>query len=331
MASEEIVSLINDNIEALSSLRDKNLISRGKWGELNFEINKNDFDQIFHLLEQVRQYPIKLLPDAVAQQFRQQIDTFRQVCEQIDAFQISTPNAQQTRNSLSSQVHSLADQITGLMAQWLPFLAMEAGQSDFNSQILEKAREDQKAIKSILESLKTALPKGTEAAAKAGVDIYSSAFENEEKKLLKEARTWLITTSLLALITALIAAIFWNADYIYSAIFDLQPDQEQTSVVLRTLGNKAFILLVFGSATLWCGKIYKSLRHQAAVYKQKAISIDTFETFYSAASDPQAKDAVLLETTKAIFSEHRTGYLDGQAKESPDVYSQITKVLQKDS
>lgn len=330
MASKEVAATITASIDTLLSLRDENLISRRKWGELNFETIEPDFKQVFSLLEQIKLFPIELLPDPVANQLQQQLGQFVQFCSQIDAFQINIPDAQQTRNSLSAQIHSLPEQIIGLMAQWLPFLAMQAGQKDVNSPMLEKAKEDQQAIEDILDSLKSAIPKGTEAAAKVGVGIHSHSFDQEVDVLLKEAQKWLNYTGALALVTAMIASLFWNADYIYSALFNLQPDALEGAAVFRSIGNKAFILLVFGSATLWCGKIYKSLRHQAAAYKQKAISLDTFESFFSAATNPQTKDAVLLETTKAIFSEHRTGYLDNQQKGNPGVYSQITKVIQKD-
>ena len=53
--------------------------------------------------------------------------------------------------------------------------------------------------------------------------------------------------------------------------------------------------------------------HQASVYRFKALGLQTFRAFSSGASDAQTKDAVLMETTRAIFSVQDSGYIDSSS------------------
>ena len=52
--------------------------------------------------------------------------------------------------------------------------------------------------------------------------------------------------------------------------------------------------------------------HQSTTNKHRALSLQTFQAFSSAAADVQTKEAVLLETTKAIFSLSPSGYIDSK-------------------
>jgi len=64
------------------------------------------------------------------------------------------------------------------------------------------------------------------------------------------------------------------------------------------------------TATLWCGNLYKAAKHQAAANKFKGNSLKTFQAFVvNATDDDGIRDAVLIETTRAIFSESATGYI----------------------
>jgi len=90
-------------------------------------------------------------------------------------------------------------------------------------------------------------------------------------------------------------------------------DQNQ---IWQKLTTKLAILLVLITATAWCGKIYKALLHQSTVNRHRALSLQTFQAFSSAASDLQTKDAVLMQTTKAIFGDAGTGFVESGQKGS---------------
>lgn len=79
--------------------------------------------------------------------------------------------------------------------------------------------------------------------------------------------------------------------------------------IFQKLSTKLVVLAVLLSATIWCGRNYKALKHLATVNRHRALSIQTLQAFSAAASDVQVKDAVLLEATRAVFGNVPTGYI----------------------
>lgn len=65
--------------------------------------------------------------------------------------------------------------------------------------------------------------------------------------------------------------------------------------------------------------------HQASVYRFKALGLQTFRAFSAGASDSSTKDAVLMETTRAIFSTQDSGYIDQSG--SADSETRIVEIV----
>lgn len=82
------------------------------------------------------------------------------------------------------------------------------------------------------------------------------------------------------------------------------------------LSTKLIIISVFFTATLWAGKMYRALMHQATVNTHRANALQTFQAFTTASNDAHTRDAVLLETTKSIFSVSPSGYIDSDTNGS---------------
>ena len=110
----------------------------------------------------------------------------------------------------------------------------------------------------------------------------------------------------MALITLFIAYLMWLWT-------EAGLDQGQ---LFQKLGTKLVILLLLVSATAWCGRIYKALKHLATIYHHRALSIQTLQAFSAAASDEHTKNAVLLEATRAVFGNMPTGYVEGSSAET---------------
>jgi len=77
---------------------------------------------------------------------------------------------------------------------------------------------------------------------------------------------------------------------------------------------------------------HRSQSHLAVVNNQKAEALKTFKTFIESAESSEIRDAVLLETTRSIFSPTVTGFL-GPNEELPsspifDLARQLNKTGQ---
>jgi hypothetical protein len=53
--------------------------------------------------------------------------------------------------------------------------------------------------------------------------------------------------------------------------------------------------------------------HQSVINRHRANALKTFQAFVKASNDEKIRDAVLLETTRSIFSISPSGYIDAKA------------------
>lgn len=88
--------------------------------------------------------------------------------------------------------------------------------------------------------------------------------------------------------------------------------------------SKIVLLGVLIMATVWCGRIYKAIKHQAAINANRVNALKSFQAFVNARADEATKNAVLLETTRLIFALGTSDYLD----QSDGVIDSGTKVME---
>ena len=223
-----------------------------------------------------------------------------------------------------TQIHQAADALYTVAAGWIPFLAYQKGDVAENIEklstsvstangIVDKAKGEIDTKKKEIDNIIT---KAREASASAGAAVFTQDFDREATKLSGNATKWLIATAVLGSITLVIAGLTW---------FWTQTGLD-TGQIWQKVASKFIVLSILLTATLWCGKIYKALMHQSAINRHRALSLQTFQAFSSAASDVQTKDAVLLETTRSIFSQCMTGYVDS-ASTATDSDARVIEIV----
>lgn len=83
--------------------------------------------------------------------------------------------------------------------------------------------------------------------------------------------------------------------------------------------SKAAIIAVLFTGTVWCGRIYRALAHQATVNRHRALSLKTFQAFVKSTEDPLVRDSVLAAATKTVFGVVPTGLVDHTGGEESGV------------
>ncbi len=144
-------------------------------------------------------------------------------------------------------------------------------------------------------------------AAKAAVGEHKDYFENQKILMARKATKWLWATIIFAAITLGIA-IALPILRIFYLTGTHAIDQ------FTFISSKILIVGILLTATVWCGRNYKSMMHLMTINAQKSIALNTFRTFIDSAENQAIKDAIILETTKSIFSIPNTGYLDGETQ-----------------
>lgn len=301
------------------------LVSNPNWGTINFEAARGDLDLLFSLCSHIQQLPINILPNAIADTFIASLTQAGATVEKIRTFNIENGNPTGTRDQILGQVKAHAEHLLTTTQGWIPFLAYQKGDIQKNIDALNKTVTEANGI---LDSSKSEVKKkadeiadivtaAREASASAGVGVFTSDFDGEAESLSKEADKWLNYTLMFA-ITTLVVAFF----SIYIPI-----DKNATNAqIFQHMTSKLVVLLVLLTATIWCGRIYKAVKHQITVNRHRANALKTFQAFVKAASDEGTRNAVLLETTRSIFSNSPSGYLE-TAEAASDANTKVLEIF----
>jgi hypothetical protein len=95
---------------------------------------------------------------------------------------------------------------------------------------------------------------------------------------------------------------------------------------VRSIAFRVVLLSFFTYFIAWSARNYRANRHNEVVNTHRRIALSTFETFAKAAEgDKDTKNAVLIQTTQAIFSAQRSGYLGKEPDAGPQ--STIVEIL----
>ncbi len=315
MAKPDRATTLRELCESVTEKPIEQLVSHPDWGRVNFEGAGEDLKTIFGIANQLKNLPVELLPDG---EINPLIHCLQQVSEQVGSirkFSIEQANPTGVRDGIVTNLRNHAEQLYTQSQARIPFLAVQRGDVKRNEEALARAvtKADElnhSAVATANESkaeLEKIIAAAREASASVGVAVFTGDFKKTADDLGISAGNWLKLTAIFAAITILTAGFFPVVFPITEAGFTLTAIQIFTS--------KVVVLGALFAATIWIGRMYKATKHQESVNRHRENGLKTFQAFVKAASDDQTRNAVLIETTRSIFSITNTGYLDGA--ESP--------------
>ena len=308
MADKTVIANLKKEVERILAHKQEELITRSKWGEITFEDRRSDFERIYWFVSQLNAYPVEVLPDSILNSFVSALKTIADHLDQIDKFSVQSSNPTGTRDSLSNNLHQYTDSLYLQCASWIPFLAHQKGDIARNIANLTKSVKDADGIvtkakadiEQKSEEIDSIIQTAREASAGAGAAVFTKDFENTANENDKHATKWLWITIGMAVATFAFAMYLWN---------NVEVIPVEYNVFIQKLTTKLFALALMLSATIWCGRNYKALKHLATINRHRSLSIKTLQAFSHAATDVQVKDAVLLEATRAVFGNVPTGFI----------------------
>lgn len=308
-----------------TSIDPKSLMHRVEWGTIDFRAAEGDIGSIYEIVHLLDDLPLDRLPANAIQSIANSLENCWQWVEKINKFDLEgSPGSKRDEivNNLAIQQQELYINTQ----QWVPFLAYLKGDipaqlrsitssvSAASSQFDDFKKFSDQRSKDIDEIVRVT----REASAKAGVGVFTDEFLNDATARENEAKSWLDRATISAVVTVLTAvAFFW-----------IRAPENQYAVIQFST-SKIVILAMLIAVSAWCAGNYKANKHQAVVSRHKAHSLRTFQAFVQATENPAVKDAVLMETTRAIFSHNQTGYL--KADGAPDNPSRIVEIIKGNS
>lgn len=326
MAKEENVAPLNEAIATTLKFKIDNLVSRTDWGSINFEDAREDLDRIFAIINHLNILPLDYLTDQAVKQIHQALNQVNEVLKRLNEFSLDEGTPTQIRDQLINDIHAQADNFYTIATPWIPFLAYQKGDVAQNISALTSSVQEANSlvamakgdIESKYEEMDDIVVKAREASASAGAAVFTKDFDKESTGLKESAKTWLIVTGVLAIATIGFAILLWLVS---------EPTDNPWQAAQK-FGARIIVLVVLFTATLWCGRIYKALMHQAVTNRHRALSLQTFQAFSAAASDDETRNAVLTETTRSIFASSASGYIDAESgQDSPMKIVEISRTL----
>src|SRR5690606_29978681 len=124
--------------------------------------------------------------------------------------------------------------------------------------------------------------------------------DREAKDRAKSADTWLKWTIILTVVTSVVAlaavilVFFWTPTDVPQAI--------------QYVVSKLILLSALTFASVWCGRNYRSHKHNETLNLHRAHALMTFRAFVQGTQDPRVSDAVLVQAAHAAFTGRPTGY-----------------------
>ena len=316
MATAKQLHQLNEAITSVMLFAEKDMLKRSEWGAINFQGTEEDQRIVFDLFRDLQNMPLECLTDTACSQITAPISEVVEYLQQIDKFSLEQQNPTAARDDIAQQLHDAIDNLHAQAAPWIPYLAYRRGDISKNldqlRDTIDQANRLYDETKTWAETkradIETVSKAAREAAASAGAAVFSTSFTDAAMRQRILAFKWLLGTAGFATLT-LIAAIasFWWPPW---------PDNASTTLgnILPRLTTKIAGVGILFTATVWCGRVYRALLHQASVNERRGLSIATLQAFVSASNDLRTRDAVLLEATRSVFARAPTGYVDEQGR-----------------
>ena len=310
--SQEIKTLLQD----IHKFSDFELIIRqDTWGPINFESAKPDIELVLSITSALLSMPLEFLTQNIANSLKGRIPAVSQWLNEIDSFSIESGDASARRDNICNELHVQAESFQSEVMLAIPYLAWHAGDFSELAKMLDEAvqnvrsklDESEKYFDKQKEAIDEIVEATRQAASTTGVSTFTNEFGKEVTELTKQSFWWLKATIASSVLTlgAAITFFFWP-------VFT---DEASAWSTIRIVASKATVIAVLFTGTVWCGRIFRALKHQATIYRHRELGLRTFQAFVKATDDSNVRDAILLTTTKAIFSHVPTGLINQPTNE----------------
>ena len=321
MLSNERIDELKKELASITEYRGDDLLTRDEWGtRITFEKAWPDIDLVLSLARDLYDLPLEFLTEEVAAQLIDLIPSAGQWLKEIDEFQITGGgDPESTRDGLCVDLHQATEQLQAVAGPQIPYLAYRRGDVTERISRLESTLEQAKRVYDDAQEwvaeqrdkIQEIVRATQVAAASGGVATFTAEFAEEASRLSSGSKRWLIAAAAFGAATIAAATIsyFWPSVSSEAGAWE----------TIRNVVSKVTVIAVLFTSTVWCGRIYRALTHQATVNRHRALSLKTFQAFVKATDNDHTRDSVLIAATKAVFGAVPTGLVDQSVTAEPSI------------
>lgn len=296
--------------------------------DLNFQAGLEVFRRTLSLFRSLAECNLENFPFETLTQLSAQADAALSQFQQIQTFSLTqhpqNPAAvrdsfiQQMRDHWHTYYTQIAPHIAYAVRRGTDFAALEREARGTVALQQKVAGEFQAEKDKILKDMNDALSKVRQAAAEVGVAQHAIHFNTEAEFHKKQSRFWLL------------ASVGFGVATILYALYSLGPqlnDLSTTTVprAIQLVVPRLVVIFVLTFGMIWSARNFAASRHNFVVNRHRQNALSSFETFVKGTSEPQTKDAVLLQATQSIFAPQDSGFVKNEGTPHPG--SQIVEVF----
>lgn len=328
---EERIKKIEEARALLTELAEIKASSLARTEDLSRDINFSEavsfFEEMLDIIKQLNQRDISRLALSQLNQIVSGCNQLSKLIQQVNDFNLNQNTPADVCKSIIETIKNAYDSIMEPLTIPLAYTATQA--TDY-AKIEREAKgyhitmkEEAESFRTLLESYKSEAEKALHAvkeqAAEAGVSTNAQIFLKDSASHGDVAKIWLIATIATSLITLIVAIGFVILSFHYAPA--------TTAVAIQYVASKIILLSTLSFSIYWCAKNYKSSKHNETLNKHRANALMTFRAFVEGSDDQTIKDAILLQTSQAAFSNRPTGY-ENQEKETQTI-NPVVEILGK--
>ncbi len=189
------------------------------------------------------------------------------------------------------------------------------------NEFLARAENQIKAVEFVEKKEEIKVLQGEKADAAS--NLAEDYFQKKAGRDFWEAIAW----GCIALLAGAFAIV-----YIHVHIGSPIPTPRWTAIMLiHEVVPRIIIISILTYITVWCAGNARSSNHNRMLDHQREAAMKAFPDFRNAAKNQPFYGEVILKAMEPLYREHRTGYLDGEQKDSstPTTVGTVTKVMKE--
>jgi hypothetical protein len=311
MATETTYSKCKEALERIQTFDPKSLGRKEDLGQqLSFVEAVEPADRIIAVYKRI---PISALDDFTDTQLNAiygQANADFSVFNQILAFDATTSNAPNERNSLLANIKVRRDQVFDQLWQYIAYgvaritdtSLLEVQARSTIQGIQDEAGKLTKQLTAAKSDADTALAAIRAVASEQGVSQQAHYFKSEASDQETLAANWLIYTYRFAAAFAVFAVL----SLFLHKIDWLKP--QSTAEMFQLITSKALIFFVLGYLLLMAARNYMTHKHNAVVNRHRQNALLTYRAIVTAAENSGTQDIVLANAASCIFAPQETGF-----------------------
>jgi len=268
-----------------------------------FDTERNRLSQIPAELEQSTNEKLQSALQEQAKAFKTNHDRFKKQIGEME--ELLNDRLKQATAHQEAFLKAERERITGQVAQ------LESSTTNQLQKALQTTKaeiqDDQKRMKSLVAEI--------EELAKVGaITKQSEHFKQLADNYRKASIGWFVGAFLSG------GGLYW---YVFS--LHIEPANGTNIALVSALMPRLITVTILSTALIFCLRNFAAMMHNTVVNRHRQTALTTFQVFVNGTTDLGTKNAVLVQSTQAIFTPQPSGYLKTDA-EMPQI-SQITEIV----